>query len=394
MARNLAMIGGWTEIYEKAKALGFSLTLVQKKVNIKSRDFELADQIVTSDLNAAAVPELLATLHASKPFDVVVSFQELGMLNAAVAGHRLGAQSNPLGPVELTCDKGLMREHLDARGMRSIPYRTATSPQDVVEFGERCGWPVILKPSSGTGSKQIHKLHGPDEAAAAYAAIVRDFPNSHPIAEKYITGPEVSVEGISWQGRHTILGVTDKITTGAPRFVETGHSMPSALPASVVSEIKEMTERFLVSIGHMNGPSHTELIITDGGPVIIESHTRTGGDRIFEMVELVHGVDMIGATLQGYAGVEPAVTMKEASGAAIRYLILPPGEITAIDGIEDAAASPGVVRCDVDLRVGDRINSFNNSNERHGYVLAVGGDAAEAIANAEAALNKIRIEVG
>jgi biotin carboxylase len=111
------------------------------------------------------------------------------------------------------------------------------------------------------------------------------------------------------------------------------------------------------------------------------------------MVELVHGVDMIGATLQGYAGQEPAVTMKEASGAAIRYLILPPGNVTAIDGIEDAAASPGVVRCDVDLQIGAKLEGFNNSNERHGYVLAVGQNAAEAIRNAEAALNKIQIAV-
>lgn len=56
-----------------------------------------------------------------------------------------------------------------------------------------------------------------------------DFPDIGIIAEKFIEGPEVSVEAISWDGQHTILGVTDKITTGYPGFVETGHSMPSAL---------------------------------------------------------------------------------------------------------------------------------------------------------------------
>ncbi|MET3139926.1 biotin carboxylase [Undibacterium sp. GrIS 1.2] len=393
MERNMLMIGGWTDIYEKTKALGFALTLVQKKGNITHRDFELADQIITSDLNNAAVPELVASLHATKPFDVVVSFQELGMLNAAVIGDRLGIASNPLAPVLLTCNKGRMREHLDVQRIRSIPYLIASSPEDVIDFAQRCGWPVILKPISGTGSKQIHKLHAAHEVAPAYAAIVKDFPNASPIAEKFINGLEVSVEGFSWHGKHTILGVTDKITTGAPHFVETGHSMPSALAPALVAQIKALTEEFLVSVGHMSGPSHTEMIISDDGPVIVESHTRTGGDRIFEMVELVHGVDMIGATLQGYAGKEAAHSSNRAGGAAIRYLTLPAGEITAIAGIEQARNSAGVVRCDIDLQIGMRTNSFKNSNERHGYILAIGDSAAEAIENVENAMKKIHIIV-
>lgn len=393
MERNMVMIGGWTDIFEKTKALGFALTLVQKKGNIKPRDFELADQVITSDLNHASVPELLASLHAAKPFDVVLSFQELGMLNAAVVGDRLGIASNPLAPVLLTSNKGRMREHLDAEGIRSIPYVVAGSPEAVIDFAQRCGWPVILKPIGGTGSKQIHKLHAAREVAPAYAAIVKDFPNAHPIAEKFMTGPEVSVEGFSWHGKHTILGVTDKITTGAPHFVETGHSMPSALAPAVVEQIKALTEKFLLSIGHMNGPSHTELIVTEDGPVIIESHTRTGGDRIFEMVELVHGVDMIGATLQGYAGQEAAPVSTRAGGAAIRYLTLSQGEITAIAGIEQACTAAGVVCCDIALQIGMRTNGFKNSNERHGYILAVGDSAAEAIENVERAMKQIHITV-
>lgn len=391
MTRRLAMIGGWTDIYTKAKRLGLDLTLLQKKAAMLPEDFLLADQVVTCDLESPAVPELLSTLHAVKPFDAVVSFQELGVINATVTGERLGVAHNAMRPVMLTTDKGAMRAHLAAHGIATIPFVVADSVETVTAFGRDCGWPIILKPIEGTGSKQIHKLHEEAEVAGAYAAIMKDFPNRPPIAEKFIVGPEVSVEAFSWKGEHAVLTVTDKTTSGAPYFVETGHSMPSALAPETVAAIKHMTEAFLVSIGHLSGPSHTEVIVTESGPIIIESHTRTGGDRIFEMVELAHGVDMIGATLQGLAGQTPQVNPTRERGAAIRYLILPEGTVESVAGLADAAGSEGVVRCDTAIEAGARISDFKNSNERHGYVLAIGKDRADAVRNAEAALAKIDV---
>ncbi|MET3134808.1 biotin carboxylase [Oxalobacteraceae bacterium GrIS 1.11] len=393
MNLRLLMIGGWTDIYQKAKLLGFDVTLIQKKSNIKPKDFELVDQIFSCDLNHNMIPDLAKVLHAAKPFDAVVSFQELGLMNAAIIGDRLGIASNPKSPVLLTCNKGKMREHLEQLDIASIPFKVSSSVADVIGFGRQYGWPIILKPIGGTGSKQIHKLYSEDEVDSAFSSILKDFPDIHPIAEKFIAGPEVSIEGFSWDGKHTILGVTDKITSGAPYFVETGHNMPSSLSPDIILAIKTMTEKFLISIGHKNGPSHTEAIVTEQGPVIIESHTRTGGDRIFEMVELVHGVDMIGATLQGYVGDVPKINIKRESGAAIRYLTLPPGEIMSVSGLDQARESKGVVHCDIELSVGTKINASKNSNERHGYILAVGESREAAVQNVEDAMKKVHVKV-
>src|SRR5207244_3567805 len=97
-------------------------------------------------------------------------------------------------------------------------------------------------------------------------------------------------------------GTTDKITTGAPNFVELGHTHPSSLAPATLERIEALTLQVLDAVGHRYGPSHTEIIVTADGPKLVETHTRTGGDRIFEIVELVHGVDMFTATLQGFAG--------------------------------------------------------------------------------------------
>lgn len=391
--KRLMMVGGWTGIYEKAKAFGFELTVAQDKADLQPADLPLIDRLITSPKSDPVVVDVAAALHGAHPFDAVVSFQEQGVMTAALIGQRLGIDANPLEPVLLTRDKGQMRAHMQRAGIASIPYTVARSADDVVVFGRDHGWPIILKPVGGSGSQQIHKLYGADEVAPAFARIQAHYPGMQPIAERFMVGPEVSVEAISWDGEHTVLGVTDKITTGAPHFVETGHNMPSALSEEIQDAIKSLTASFLSSIGHVFGPSHTEVIVTAEGPVIVESHTRAGGDRIFEMVEQVYGVDMFGLTLAGLAGQFPGVTPKKPSGAAIRFIALDPGTVLSIAGREAAAASEGVIEFQLQLAVGQRITPFTHSYERYGFVLAVGASLDAAIRNADLALSKLRVDV-
>jgi biotin carboxylase len=391
--KRLLMIGGWTDVYKTDKDCGFNITVAQARTDIKPPDLTIVDQLITSGRTDPLLLDVSEAIHRTRPFDAVVSFQEQGVMTAALIGQKLGIGANPLRPVTLTRDKGKMRAHMVEQGIPSIPFVIAHSAQEAIDFAEKEGWPIILKPVFGSGSQQIHKLSRADEVPHAFEQIRTHYPDAFPIAEQFMTGPEVSIEAISWDGKHSVLAVTDKITTGAPYFVETGHNMPSALPADTIDAIKSLTARFLDSIGHVHGPSHTEVIVSPKGPIIVESHTRTGGDRIFEMVEHVYGIDMFAHTFKGFAGQFPEVKPKAPSGAAIRFISLPEGKVTAIEGLADAKGLPGVVRLELNLAVGDEIKAFKHSNERYGYVLAIGADVPEAIENVNAALAALQVSV-
>src|SRR3977135_464779 len=95
----LMMVGGWTEIYEKAKACGFSITVAQDKHEVKPQDIAVVDQLITIKKNAPILVELIETLPNDTPFDAVISFQEHGVMNAALIGDRLKIFGNPLRPV-------------------------------------------------------------------------------------------------------------------------------------------------------------------------------------------------------------------------------------------------------------------------------------------------------
>jgi biotin carboxylase len=403
VTRRMIMIGGWTSIFEKAKACGFDLTVVQRKQGIKPKDIEVVDQIISSPLNDKNVIDIVAAIHQKNPFDVVVSFQELGVLNAALIKEKLGIVGNPLQAVMLTRDKGMMREHLREKGIASIPFAIVSDVAQTIEFGRKYGWPIVIKPANGVGSLHIHKLSSEAAVADVFDSIAQDpttvrlikndFPSLNIIAEKFIPGPEVSVEAVTWNGRHTVLMVTDKIHSGPPNFVETGHSMPSALPDATLAAIRHLTETFLDSIGHMAGPSHTEIIISDEGPIIVESHTRTGGDYLFEMVELACGIDMFDVTLKGFAGAFPDLTPSSGGSAAIRYWALPQGQVRSITGMEQARACPGIVRCELDIKAGDTIKPLRYSDDRPGYILSTGTQESDAITNVNRALREVTVEL-
>lgn len=391
--KRMLMLGGWTEIHERVKACGVDLTVIQPKDDMRPGDLPLVDAFLNCPMNDPLALALAEALHHARPFDFVHSFQEYGLMNAARIGAALGVQANPPGPVELVCDKSKMRMHMQEQGIPSIPFAVINSEHDVHALAGRCGFPLILKPAFGTASRQIHKLTAPEQVAPALASVLDEFPGVSPIAERFVEGPEISIEAISWDGRHTILACTDKLTSGSPYFVEIGHTQPSAHPGATLEKARALTTMFLESIGHRFGPSHTEIILSQDGPVIVESHTRTGGDRIFDMVELSRGVNMFEATVRGYVGKFPALHDLVERASAIRYLALPQGTVRAVSGVEAARVAPGVVRCEVDLPIGKEIRPFRNSVERHGFVLAAGATRDEAIANVDRALKLIDVDL-
>jgi biotin carboxylase len=393
MKPRMLMVGGVDNVYAKARECGISLTVIQEKGRIGKADVDAVDCLITLSINDPIIVSLAELLHRAQPFHSTLSFQEHGLMNAALVRERLGIFGNPLRPVALTRDKGRMREHLSAAGFGSVPYILSNSAPEIESFGNTAGWPIILKPRSGTGSAQVHKVSSDSELNSALAHIFAIKPDTDLMAERFILGAEVSVEGLTWAGEHQILAVTDKLTTGPPHFVEIGHDMPSALPASQIGKISDLVMSFLDSIGHRYGPSHTEVIVSAEGPVIVESHTRTGGDQIFEMVEIVTGVDMFGAVLRGFAGTYPwPQPFGRPRGASIRFFNFKPGVVTGLAGIAEARRAPGVVRVDSNLAVGSAVAPIRDTRTRHGYVLAAGASRDAAIHAAETALSQVHID--
>jgi biotin carboxylase len=160
--------------------------------------------------------------------------------------------------------------------------------------------PLIVKPSDRSGSLAVNKVESWKELKVAVELSQSVSFCHEAMVEEYIEGQEISVEFISYQGKHYPLQITDKVTTGAPHFVELEHHQPSSLSPDMYQQIYAITNRALDALGVTNGASHSEYKITDDGRIVImEIGARMGGDFIgSDLVQLSTGYDFVRGVIE------------------------------------------------------------------------------------------------
>lgn len=201
-------------------------------------------------------------------------------------------------------NKYLMRESFSKADVPCPKYMVATpdtiNTPSVLDGLREFQYPIIIKPSDRSGSLGVSKICTPSEYYPAIDQAMKVSFKHEAMIEEFIDGREISVEFISYQGHHYPLQITDKVTTGAPHFVELEHHQPSSLSKEMYETIYGITERALNALGITNGASHSEYKITRNRRIaIMEIGARMGGDFIgSDLVRLSTGYDFLRGVIE------------------------------------------------------------------------------------------------
>ncbi len=292
-------------------------------------------------------------------------------------------------------NKHLMRNSFEWFGAPSPKSFCSSSVDDgwdiFLAFGEK----TILKPSRNSGSRGIAEIEpglSYDEFKALFERSREESRDNSVMVEQFIEGPEFSVEIIVWDDTVNVIQVTDKKTTGAPYFVELGHSQPSIYPHAVVEAVKEAAVKGVKALRLRDCAAHAEVKVQDGRPYIMEIGARLGGDFIStELTKLSTGVDMVAAAINVAMGVEPDLTPKaDPQGVAIRYFTPKPGIVQSIEGRE-LLKRPDVYDAEIYVKPGDEVREVKSSLDRSGHLIVTAPTVKEAISVAENLVASVRI---
>ena len=251
--------------------------------------------------------EILATCREIGIDGICTIASDLAAVTVGYVAHALGLPGNSPECVRRSTNKHEMRRAFEAGGDPSPRSLLVESAADL--RGVTLRYPVIVKPLERSGSRGITKLADPSEEALEAAienAKSQGF-EKKALVEEFAEGEEYSVEGLSWQGKHRVLTVTKKYTTGSPHFIETGHLQPAGLSPEKEAEVKRVVNHALCSLGVNCGASHSELKIAPDGTIrLIEIGARMGGDFIgSDLVALSTGVDYVAEVIRCAMGQEP-----------------------------------------------------------------------------------------
>ena len=323
---------------------------------------------------------------------------DMPMRSVAVVSHKMGLVGISEDCAFKATNKAAMRNALKSVGV-PIPLFFKVSSldecKDAVQNITGKGYKCITKPVDSSGSRGIDlvKDYSEESIARAYAYSHENSRTGEVMVEEFMEGPEVSVETIAIDGEIHVLQITDKITTGAPYFVEMGHTQPSRLSVEIQKKIKEVAIEANKAIGITNGPSHTEIKVTKDGPKIVELGARMGGDCITtHLVPLSTGIDMVKCCIQIAIGETPDLTPKFSKASAIRYFKQPKGKIASIEGVDEIKNMPGVYEVEIVHGVGETAGEVKGSGDRIGFVIAQADDADLAAKEADIACSQLEIQ--
>ncbi len=388
------------ELLRKARALELRVVAVDMVCEFERYLADLVEAAILVDYREWSVLRpLVVAAHEVFGFRAVLSNNEAGLETAGRIVESLGLGGSAFSVHHRLRDKWAMRQQLSVANAGGITAAPVDDLSKLADFGRSHGYPMIVKPVDASSSLGVVRIDGPDDLGAAWERLMRLrgstehdlLPIGRLMVEQYIDGPEYSVEAFSFSGRHVVVAVTE--TETLPGFVEVGHALPARLDPVIDAAVVEVVTGFLDLMGVEDGPSHTEVRISDGTPCIIESHTRTGGDRIGDLVFRAYGIDLEKYTLAWAAGTwSPLMQRPEPHGAAaVRFIVGEPGTVTEIRGVSEAAAVKGVFEVSVDVKVGDVVRPLRTGRDRVGRVLSVGADTDEALARCQRAASLISV---
>ena len=300
---------------------------------------------------------------------------DLAMITVGYVADALGLVGNTPDAVERSTNKHLMRAAFERGGDPSPRSILADADTDLDALD--LTYPVIVKPTDRSGSRGIFKLEGPELLSSAVEAALGQSFEKKVLIEEFAGGREYSVEFISYRGDHRFLALTQKFTTGAPHFIETGHLEPAQVNAETLERVKAVVVHALDTLGLKNGASHSELKIDEDGRIrIIEIGGRMGGDFIgSDLVELSTGYDFVRAVAEVALGEKPALpeSIAPKAASAVRFIF------SAADAEAFARLQREHPEFIVDSDIRPCVGEVTDSSNRFGHFLMRAGTAAELL---------------
>ena len=343
------------------------------------------------------------------PIDAVVGVDESSVVTAAAVAGRLGTSwRNPVDAVQRTRDKRLLRACLTGCGLAQPGFAEIDVDAGDIALDSAisvAGFPCVIKPVDLAASRGVIRA---DDRAGAQAAVRRIATLTREICgddavppllvERYIDGVEVALEGLVHQGVLEVIALFDKPDplTG-PFFEETLYVTPSRLDGATRGAVVEAVRAAVSAIGLRHGPVHAEVRMAGAMPVVIEVAARSIGGLCSQVIRIEC------SDAPGEIRSLENVILREALGlplgamhmadSACGVLMLPTpsaGVLRGVDGLDAAAAVPGVTGVTISVRPGDLVRPLPEGDRYLGFIFARGdapGDVEAALRRAQSLLD-------
>lgn len=292
---------------------------------------------------------------------------------------------NPLPTRQARANKYAMKQRLRLQGVAATQSVEVSLDQMLKGELASLQFPAVVKPTQGTGSKNVKVCHDRSDVYKALAAI-ESATEGHmeeecgALIEAFIEGPEyfIATANLGKNKKKKILCFAEyeKISVGNnPSIYKNIRSLPplneKAIAAfTYISQVNEVLEADF-------GINDIEFKINDQGHFIIEQNGRLPGANVPSLIEACTGLNCYSLNLDIFLGqeVDDLADVDYSKHFCICCLInTQPGEITSISGLDAVSKLSSVHDLTLLVKEGEYIQDTQDFLSTWGFVYLVHED--------------------
>ena len=230
----------------------------------------------------------------NKPLHRIVCQWEAAMLLAARLREEFDVPGLTVAETIPFRDKEIMKQKLDAAGIRTPRHQRARTAEEVQQAAGRIGFPLIIKPISGAGSADTYRINDADELQSVLPAL-RSIDQVS--VEEFIQGEEYTFDTVCIDGRISYHNVCwyrpNPLISRQNEWISPQTFIFRDPDQELLRPGVELGKQVIEALGVQTGFTHMEWFLTDKGEAVFgEIGARPPGAKTVDLMNFSCDIDL------------------------------------------------------------------------------------------------------
>ena len=265
---------------QAARDAGYEAVVVNNNPETVSTDFDASDRLYFEPLDREAIFEIL---DLEKPYGIVLQLGGQTAVNLAahieeyIKQEKLPTKilGTKVSDMEMAEDREKCGHVMDQNGINMPEWAAAKNSDEVIEYAERIGYPVLVRPSFVLGGRGMEIVHNLSQLKKYLKLESHATPEKPVLVDKFLEGAvELDVDLIS-DGKNIVIGaIMEQIEMAGVHSGDSACVMPpQSLDKSTEKEIIKISKKVAKAL-NVVGAANLQLAIKDGKIYLLEANPR------------------------------------------------------------------------------------------------------------------------
>jgi hypothetical protein len=185
--------------------------------------------------------------------------------------------------------KSLMKAAFQGAGVRVAESAQAANSRALKRLIRKVGFPLILKPDTGVGAQDVHKINSKNDL---HAFLTRNDPGGY-LAEEFIQGNIVTYDGLAGANGKVLFYTSHQYSADARRIVGEGLDFFYLNARSIPDDLAKAGRHIIEGLDIREKFFHLEFFRIPSGELVgIELNIRPPGGFTTDMFNYAHDIDV------------------------------------------------------------------------------------------------------